>query len=65
MGFMQSLRSRWTKDAREVAEEETRMTKVEREITKDDYGARKDDAMLRGDYIHGSAFERDSGRPRP
>ena len=65
-GLLQRLRSWWNKDARELAEEEARMTEHERDLAQEDYEARKDDASIRGDYVGGGVtdYEADSEPPR-
>ena len=53
------------KDTLERAEEETRMTEVERDVAEEDYEARKDDVAARSDTLAGGAadYERDSESP--
>lgn len=65
-GFLQKIRSWWNKDAQELAAEETRMSEHERDVSEEDYEARKDDASIRGDYVGGGLadYERDSEPPR-
>jgi hypothetical protein len=69
MTFMDKIRSWWRKDDLEQAEDETRMTPVERDVAEEDYEARKDDMdATRGDFASGAMtgtdFERDSEPPR-
>jgi hypothetical protein len=66
--MLQRFRSWWSRDAVEVAEEETRMTQAERDVAEEDYEARKDDlSASRGDFASGAMtgtdFERDSETP--
>lgn len=67
MGFFQRIRAWWEKDARERAEEETRMTESERDAAEEDYEAHKDDVASRSDLLAGGAadYESDSEPPRP
>ena len=67
MAFLRRLRAWWDKDARERAEEETRMTESERDAAEEDYEARKDDVALKSDLLAGGAadYESDSEPPRP
>jgi len=64
-GLIQRLRAWWSKDATEVAEEETRMTQAERDVADEDYEARKDDLSIRGSYEAGGItdYEADSEKP--
>jgi len=65
MNLMHRLRAWWNKDARELAEEETRMTEAERDRAQEDYEARKDDVATDSGFLAGGAadYERDSERP--
>jgi hypothetical protein len=67
MSWLARLRAWWNKDARDVAEEEGRMTQPERDVAEEDYEGRKDDTELSGGYLAGGAadFERDSEPPPP
>jgi hypothetical protein len=66
-GILQKLRSWWSKDATEVAEEEASMTQAERDVAQEDYEARKDDIATRYEAGSGAGagidFERDSEAP--
>ncbi len=63
---LQRLRAWWNKDALEKAEEETRMTVAERDLTEEDYEGRKDDVLISDERLSGGAadYERDSEPPR-
>ena len=64
--MLNKLRGWWNKDAQDLAEEETRMTPLERDIAQEDYEGHKDD-LGGGGYARQPAstdFERDSERPR-
>ena len=63
-GLLRRLRGWWDTDAREVAEEETRMSPAERDVAQEDYEARKDDVAAR-EYLAGGItdYERDSEPP--
>ncbi len=65
-GLLTRLRAWWNKDALEKAEEETRMTSVERDLAEEDYEGRKDDRYVTGGGLAGGAtdYERDSGPSR-
>ncbi len=66
MGFLDRIRAWWSKDEVERAEEETRMTPIERDEAEEDYQGRKDDAFLHERFgTEGVDFERDSEPPRP
>src|SRR5437870_4368297 len=67
MGLLRRLSGWWNTDALERAEEETRMTKAERDAAEQDYEAGKDDVAARSGYLGGGAadYERDSEPPRP
>ena len=69
MSWLDRLRAWWNKDAREVAEEEGRMTQAERDVAEEDYEGRKDDVATRSDYPFADGavadFERDSEPPPP
>ena len=64
MSFLDRIRSWWSKDEVARAEEETRMTPIERAQTEEDYQARKDDVFLREHHLGAEGnFERDSEPP--
>jgi hypothetical protein len=65
MSLLDRVRGWWSKDAREVAEQEAQMTPAERDVAEEDYEGRKDDTELSGGYLAGGAadFERDSEPP--
>jgi hypothetical protein len=67
MTFLRRLSAWWNKDARERAEEETRMTQSERDVAEEDFEARKDDVAARSGRLAGGAadYESDSEPPRP
>ena len=67
MTFLRRLSAWWNKDARERAEEETRMTQSERDGAEEDFEARKDDVAARSGRLAGGAadYESDSEPPRP
>jgi hypothetical protein len=67
MAFLQRLRAWWSKDDVGRAEEETRMTEVERDVAEEDFEGRKDDVATRSGYFAGGSadYERDSEPPRP
>ena len=67
MTFLRRLSAWWNKDARERAEEETRMTQSERDVAEEDFEARKDDVAARSGRLAGGAadYESDSEQPRP
>jgi hypothetical protein len=67
MGFLDKIRSWWNKDTLERAEEETHMTRAERDLAETDYEGRKEDVEIRSGRLAGGAgdFERDSEPPRP
>ena len=67
MTFLRRLSAWWNKDARERAEEETRMTQSERDVAEEDFEARKDDVAARSGRLVGGAadYESDSEQPRP
>jgi hypothetical protein len=64
-GFLHRLRGWWYKDALAKAEEETHMTKLERDIAEEDYEGRKDDRWISGEHFAGGTadYERDSEPP--
>jgi len=66
MSVFSRLRTWWSKDEREVAEEATRMSPAEREVAEEDYQARRDDTRVEsGRFLGGSGdYERDSEPPR-
>jgi hypothetical protein len=64
MSLFRRLSAWWSKDDAEVAEEEARMTPPERDVSEEDYEARKDDSELEGHLEGGQAdYERDSEPP--
>jgi hypothetical protein len=67
MSVLQRLRSWWNKDELEQAEEETRMTPLERDLEEEDFEAKKDDTAARSGLLAGGAadYESDSEPPRP
>ena len=67
MGIFRRLSAWWNRDALERAEEETRMTPIERDVAEEDYEARKDDEVARDGLLGGGAadYEADSERPEP
>jgi len=67
MAFLRRIRAWWNKDEVDRAELETRMTQAERDVTEEDYEARKDDEQARSGLLGGGAadYERDSEPPRP
>ena len=67
MAFLRRLSAWWNRDARERAEEETRMTQSERDVAEEDFEARKDDVAARSGRLAGGAadYESDSEPPRP
>ena len=67
MSLLRRISAWWNKDARELAEEETRMTESERDAATEDYEARKDDVQALGGSLAGGAadYESDSEPPRP
>ena len=66
MSFADKIRSWWSKDKLELADEETHMNESERDVAEEDYEARKDDvAVQSGRFMGGVAdYERDSEPPR-
>jgi hypothetical protein len=66
MALFRRLSAWWNRDAVERAEEETRMTAIERDVAEEDYEARKDDVAARSGRLGGGAadYESDSGPPR-
>jgi hypothetical protein len=64
MALLERLRAWWNKDAVEQAEEETRMTAAERDVTEEDSEARTDDIAAQTHLGGGEAdYERDSEPP--
>ena len=57
MGIFRKLSMWWNRDALEHAEEETRMTPIERDVAEEDYEARKDDAFVASTFAGGEAKE--------
>jgi hypothetical protein len=65
VSFLRRIRAWWNKDNLELAEEETRMTPLERDVDKQDFEARKDDVAVRRDTrTEDVDFESDSEPPR-
>jgi hypothetical protein len=67
MTFLRRLSAWWNRDARERAEEETRMTQSERDVAEEDFEAIKDDVAARSGLLGGGGadYESDSEQPRP
>jgi hypothetical protein len=65
MSLLGRLRAWWNKDTLERAEEEARMTPIERDRAEEDYEGRKDDTAA-ASYLGGDAaeFESDAEPPR-
>jgi hypothetical protein len=65
-GLWQRFRSWWNADALAKAEEETRMTRLERDVSEEDYEGHKDDEFVTRDLFAGGVddYEGDSERPR-
>ena len=64
MSLIDKIKSWWSKDDLEVADEETRMSESERDVAEEDFEARKDDSQLDGHLEGGQAdYERDSEPP--
>ncbi len=63
--MLNKLRAWWSKDAKEVAEEEAHMTPQERDIAQEDYEGKKDD-LGGGGYAREPSghYEADSEKPR-
>ena len=59
------FRAWWTKDAREQAEDETRMSEHDRDVVEEDFEARIDDARIQDTGLAGGIadYERDSEPP--
>jgi hypothetical protein len=67
MGIWQKISSWWNKDVVEAATEDARDdSPAERDLDQEDYEARKDDVLARGETLAGGAgdYERDSEPPR-
>lgn len=66
MGLLDKLSSWWSKDAVDLAEEETHMTQAERDVAEEDYEGRKEDVRIESGYLgRGAAdFEGDSKPPQ-
>jgi hypothetical protein len=66
MALFRRLSALWNRDSLERAEEETRMTPIERDVAEEDYEARKDDVAARDSFLAGGAadYESDSEPPR-
>jgi hypothetical protein len=64
-GILRRLRAWWTTDTLERADEETRMTPLERDAAQEEFEARKADIAAR-EHLgeQGSDFEGDAGPPR-
>ena len=67
MTLLRRLSAWWNRDSLERAEDETRMTAIERDVAEEDFEARKDDVVARDGLLGGGAadYEGDSERPRP
>lgn len=67
MALLDRLRAWWNKDTAAREEEETRMTESERDVSEEDFEARKDDVAARSGYLAGGGadYESDSEPPRP
>jgi hypothetical protein len=67
MGFLDKIRGWWDKDKLDRAEEETHMTRAERDLAEADFEGRKEDVEIRGGRLAGGVadYERDSEPPRP
>jgi hypothetical protein len=65
-GLWQRFRSWWNRDALVKAEEETRMTQSERDVSQEDYEGCKDDEYTTHDRLAGGLadYEGDSEPPR-
>jgi hypothetical protein len=64
MAVLRRLRAWWSKDERERAQEETRMTEAERDVAEEDFEATKDDVATRTYLGGGTAdYESDSEPP--
>ena len=64
MSFLDRIRSWWSKDKVERAEEETGMTPEEREHAEEDYESNKDELFLSEHMgLEGVDYERDSEPP--
>ena len=65
-GIYGSLRTWWSKDKLERADEGTRMTKAERDVAEEDGEAQKDDVAIKDDFDTGGVadYEADSEPPR-
>jgi hypothetical protein len=65
MSLLDRIRSWWSRDSLERAEEETHMTAGERHQAEEDFEARKDDSFV-PEHLGGQGvdFERDSEPPR-
>ena len=62
VSFLDRIRSWWSSDKVERAEEETRMTPIERDVAEEDLEARKDDAFVQEHFAEPD-FEGDSEPP--
>ena len=60
--LLDRLRAWWSRDAVELADEETRMSESERDVVEDDYQAHKDDVAVR-ERLGTTDFESDSKNP--
>jgi hypothetical protein len=66
VSWLDRIRTWWSKDELERAEEETRMTPAERDVAEEDFEGRKDETFVREHLgTEGVDFERDSEPPRP
>jgi hypothetical protein len=66
MTLLRRLSEWWNRDRLERAEEETRMTPIERDVAEEDFEALKDDVAAREGLLGGGAtdYESDSEPPR-
>ena len=66
MSVFDKIRSWWSKDALETAEEETHMSPAERDLAERDYQGMRDDTRVQSGRMMGGAadYERDSEPPR-
>jgi len=64
--LLNKLRTWWSRDTLEKADEETRMTQAERDVAEEDYEGRKDDVLTSDELLAGGTadYERDSEPPR-
>jgi hypothetical protein len=64
MGLLERFRAWWNKEELERADEETRMTPLERDVAEEDFEARKDDVAAETYLGRGADYERDEEPPR-